>query len=108
MARVKASQKRVIASLMNAARFDRLVEQAAIDGAAYTPVTFLGDLRAGVWSELASRRFTIDAFRRNTQRAYLEVMGDTLNGRTPAGDDLRAFVRGELQTLDESELAARS
>jgi len=100
MARVKASQKRVIASLMNAARFDRLVEQAAIDGAAYTPVAFLGDLRTGVWSELASRRFTIDAFRRNTQRAYLEVMGDTLNGRTPAGDDLRAFVRGELQTLD--------
>jgi len=100
MARVKASQKRVIASLMNAARFDRLVEQAAIDGAAYTPVALLDDLRTGVWSELATRRFTIDAFRRNTQRAYLEVMGDTLNGRAPADDDLRAFVRGELQTLD--------
>ena len=100
MARVKASQKRALTSLLNNARFDRLVEQAAIDGAAYTPVQFLEDLRTGIWSELSTRRFTIDAFRRNTQRAYLEVMGDTLNGRNAADDDLRAFARGGLQALD--------
>jgi hypothetical protein len=86
---------------MNNARLSRLIEQDAIDGAtAYKPTAFFGDLRKGIWTELNNPAVKIDAFRRNTQRAYLEVMSEKLNGRTAAADDSRALIRSELRTLD--------
>jgi len=42
----------------------------------------------------------IDAFRRNLQRAYLDLLNDKLNGRTPVTDDQRPFIRGELKALN--------
>src|SRR5207249_1636835 len=33
-------------------------------------------------------------------RAYIETLGDRVNGRATASDDARAFFRGELKTLD--------
>ena len=45
LARVNLAQERVLNSLLNNARFDRLVEQEAIDGAAaYRPSDFMSDL----------------------------------------------------------------
>ena len=39
--------------MLSNARFDRLVEQEAIDGvAAYKPADFMSDVRRGIWSEL--------------------------------------------------------
>jgi uncharacterized protein DUF4953/uncharacterized protein DUF5117/uncharacterized protein DUF5118 len=98
--RLKISQQRVLTAVLNPARFGRLVEQEAIDGAAaYKPTDFLGDLRKGIWSELAAPQVKIDAYRRNTQRLFIDAMSDRLNGRVPATDDARAFFRGELRTL---------
>jgi hypothetical protein len=42
----------------------------------------------------------IDAFRRNLQRTYLDLMNDKLNGRAPVTDDQRPFIRGELKALN--------
>ena len=96
--RIKTSQLRVLNQLMNNARIARLIEQEAIDGAAaYKPTTFFADVRKGIWRELEAPQVKVDAFRRNTQRAYLEVMGDKLNGRTAPTDDTRGLVRGELR-----------
>jgi hypothetical protein len=101
--RIKAAQLRVLNQVANNARIARLVEQEAIDGAsAYKAATFFGDLRKGIWRELDAPAVTIDAFRRNTQRAYLEVMGEKLNGRTAPRDDTRALVRSELRTVDRA------
>jgi hypothetical protein len=98
--RVRLAQVRVLGSLLNPARFSRLVEQEAIDGAtAYRPSEFMADLRTGIWRELNAPQVKIDAYRRNIQRAYLDNLADKLNGRTPATDDLRAMVRAELRTL---------
>ena len=92
--RIKASQLRVLNQLMNNARIARLVEQEALDGAAaYKPTTFFADVRKGIWRELEAPAVNVDAFRRNTQRAYLEVMGEKLNGRTAPTDDTRGLVR---------------
>jgi hypothetical protein len=44
----------------------------------------------------------VDAYRRNTQRAYLDVMGDKLNGRTAPTDDTRGLVRSELRAVAAS------
>jgi hypothetical protein len=101
--RVRAAQTRVLSSLLSNARVARLVEQEALDGAAaYRPVDFFADVRRGVWRELDNGSIKIDAYRRNLQRAYLELMNDKLNGRTPVTDDSRALVRGELRALNAS------
>jgi hypothetical protein len=48
----------------------------------------------------------VDAYRRNLQRAYIETLGDRVNGRAATADDARAFFRGELKTLDGDLKAA--
>ncbi len=100
--RVKTAQMRVLNSLMSSARFNRLVEQSAIDGAAaYRPFEFLEDVRRGIWSELETPTIRVDAYRRNLQRAYIDLMADRLNGRAPVTDDQRPFIRGELRALGQ-------
>ncbi len=99
---IKASQLRVLNSLMSGARFNRLVEQEAIDGAAaYKPAEFLEDVRTGIWRELETPSVRIDAYRRNLQRAYLELLSEKLNGRAPVTDEQRPFLRGELRSLNQ-------
>jgi hypothetical protein len=105
--RIRTSQQAVLTSLLSDARLARLVEQEALDGAAsYRPTDFLADLRRGIWSELARPSVRVDAYRRNLQRAYLEVLGDKLNGRQPATGDARPLARGELRAVDASARAA--
>src|ERR1041385_614069 len=69
IARVNAAQERILNSLLNNARFDRLVEEEAIDGvAAYKPAEFMADVRRGIWSELeGAGPIRIDVYRRNLQ-----------------------------------------
>jgi hypothetical protein len=98
--RIKTAQRMVLLTLLDARRFGRLVEQEVLDGPkAYAPAAFLADLRAGIFSELAAPQIQVDAWRRNVQRLYLEVLADRLNGRTPAADDQRPFFRGELRSI---------
>ncbi len=105
--RIRTSQTRVLRSLMSGDRLERLVEQQAIDGdAAYPPTDFLADLRRGLWRELAEPDVRIDAYRRNVQRTYLDLIDDQLNGRSPADGDARPFLRGELRALSGSISAA--
>ncbi len=101
--RIKTAQMRVLNQLTNNARIARLVEQEAIDGAtAYKATTFFADIRKGIWRELDAPAVTVDAFRRNMQRGYLEVMSDKLNGRAAPTDDTRGLVRSELRSVDAS------
>ncbi|HSB08464.1 MAG TPA: zinc-dependent metalloprotease [Blastocatellia bacterium] len=99
---IRASQLRVLNSLMNGARFNRLVEQEAMDGAAaYKPAEFLDDVRKGIWHELDAPLIRIDAFRRNLQRAYVDLLAEKLNGRAAVTDEQRPFIRGELRSLNQ-------
>ncbi|HEX5082300.1 MAG TPA: zinc-dependent metalloprotease, partial [Blastocatellia bacterium] len=103
LTRVRAAQLIILSQLMSSARFARLIEQEAIDGGkAYRPVDFLADVRKGVWGEVNGTAAApkIDAYRRNLQRAYLDLMNDKLNGRAAVNDDQRPFIRGELRALN--------
>ena len=100
VARVKTAQTRLMTAMLASIRMNRLVEQAALDAKAYSPAEFLADVRKGVFSEIYTAKASIDTFRRNTQRVYLEQMGEKLNGRAPANDDARSLVRAELKTLN--------
>jgi hypothetical protein len=82
----------------------------------------LGDLRGAIWSELAAGR-SIDVYRRNLLRGYLERMEWLMTEEptaVPAAfrsfvttvdlpqSDIRPFVRGELETLKREIRAALS
>jgi hypothetical protein len=122
--RIGGAQRRVLSALLDNARLQRMVENEALagGGAAYTLGEMLGDVRRGVWSELASGA-AIDPYRRRLQRNYLELLAAKINppaAATPAGvppqlaalfaaptaSDARALLRGELLDLDRELQAA--
>src|SRR5678815_5526130 len=100
LARVNAAQERVLNSLLSNARFDRLVEQEALDGvAAYKPADFMTDVRKGIWSELEGGPVRVDVYRRNLQNSYIDLLSNKLNGRPAVTDDYRALIKAELRDL---------
>ncbi len=128
LSRIRNAQNSVLNQLLNDQRFARLIEQQTLDGtAAYTAAELLSSVRRGVWKELDSPTVKIDAYRRNLQNAYLELVNTKLNGSTAAAgaaaagggggrggrggaparsDDEKPFYRAELRTLNTSIAAA--
>jgi len=125
--RIRNAQQAVLTSLLNDARFGRLVEQETLDGSrAYSPVDFLASVRKGIWKELDNPQVKIDAYRRGLQRSYLTLVNNKLNpvageaagGRGGAGGgggrggrggepgDERPMYRAELRALKVSIAAA--
>jgi len=113
--RVRNAQDRVLNSLLSSARFARVIEQNALDGtSSYQASEFLADVRKGVWGELDQPSVVIDAYRRNLQRAYLDIANNKLNAAPQAAPqglppgfaalfvtsgDEKGFYRAELRTL---------
>ena len=120
--RVRNAQNSVLNNLLSSSRFARLVEQQALDGnSAYQPDEFLADVRNGVWGELNAPKVTIDAYRRNLQRSYLDIANNKLNSSPttlPAGfpaafaaqfissGDERAYYRAELRAISAAASSA--
>jgi len=104
--RVRTAQNSVMNSLLQNARLDRMVEQSALEPTAYTPIEFLASVRRGIWSELATSPRAIDAFRRNTQRIYLDTIDNRLHGTVEPSDEVRALLKGELRAARATIVAA--
>jgi hypothetical protein len=99
--KVRTTQTAILTSLLQNQRIDRMTEQAQLDQSiAYTPLQFLGDVRRGIWSEIATPGTAITLYRRNLQRAYLEVMDQKLNATPASSEEIRMLVKGELRALD--------
>ena len=114
--RVRSVQAGQLDLLLNPQRLARLIEaEARLGDTAYAPLDMLEDLRKGLWRELDANE-AIDPWRRNLQRAYVEDMERLMTeevtappaaarrflGYTPVNvsqSDIRAYVRGELETL---------
>jgi len=107
LSRVNVAQERILNSLLSNPRFDRLVEQEAIDGvAAYKPADFMSDVRRGIWSELEGGPVRIDVYRRNLQNSYIDLLSNKLNVRPAVTDDYRALIKAELRDLSTAIGAA--
>jgi hypothetical protein len=107
LARVNVAQERVLNSLFSNTRFDRLIEQEAIDGAvAYRPSDFMSDVRRGIWSEIEGGPVKIDVYRRNLQNSYIDLLSNKLNVRPSVTDDYRALIKAELRDLSTAINAA--
>ena len=105
--RVFALQQGALNSALSAARMTRLQEHEAILGdQAYTAAQLLADVRGGVFAELAAEAgIKVDPYRRNLQRAYVELVGGRLTAAPAAAaamsmkDDSRGAIRAELKSL---------
>lgn len=102
-ARVLASQRSLLNTLIQDARLNRMAELETLYPASqvYKVTDMLADVRNGVFTELNGRNPTIDLYRRNLQRAYVEIMAARL-ASADISAETRALVRGNL-----SDLAAR-
>jgi len=113
---IGALQERTLKSLLSIGKMGRLVENETLNGSkAYSLINMMDDIRRGIWSELSSGR-SIDTYRRNLQRAYIDRLNYLMTvksqpklskfGRYTKGtkvnisqSDIRAVVRGELNIL---------
>ena len=116
--RITNAQARVMRSLLDDSRMNRLLENQALVSDkrdAYTLASMLDDLRRGVWTELSDSRVSIDTYRRTLQNEFLSQADRKINppaqtagqqpsfpGFTPPPpllEDARNELRGELVTL---------
>jgi hypothetical protein len=96
--RVLATQTSVLEALIDETRIKRMSEIAARETEAYLPAQMMSDLTAGLWSELDQRSPTIDLYRRNLQRAHIDLLAARLDSPDPASD-VPALARGQLDEL---------
>jgi hypothetical protein len=115
--RINNAQSRVLNTLLDDGRMNRLLEQEALAEDArtvYTLANMLDDVRRGLWSEIYGGRLEIDAFRRELQNRYLAAVDRKLNPPeededgpqprfgpppVPLAEDAKSHLRGELVTL---------
>ena len=118
--RINAAQLRVLNNVLDDGRMNRLLEQEALARSktdVYTLSRMLDDVRGGLWSELASSSPNIDAYRRDLQTDYLDILDRKINPppvtttttapqqpqfgppRVPLSSDAQSQLRGELVSL---------
>jgi hypothetical protein len=118
LTRIGNAQNRVLNSVLNDGRMNRLLEGealAAVSGKdAYSLGEMLDGLRTRIYSELNAGTVRIDPFRRRLQNELITQFGRKLNPPAPAAgaggggganapaplsEDARSQIRGELVTL---------
>ena len=115
--RINTAQARVLTTLLDDGRMNRLLEQEAVNRAgAYPLAAMLDDVRRGIWAELYTASPSADAYRRELQSDFLDQIDRKLNpppapttaqvvlfpGQPrpqPLSDDAKSHLRGELTTL---------
>ncbi|HEX8209124.1 MAG TPA: zinc-dependent metalloprotease [Longimicrobium sp.] len=116
--RINAAQTRVLNSLLDDGRMNRLLEQEALGRErqyVYPLSSMLDDVRRGIWQEIYSARPVMDPYRRELQMDLLSLIDRKLNppesattqvvifpgGQrpTPLSDDAKSQLRGVLVTL---------
>lgn len=99
-------QGRFLQSILSTDRMLRLIEAEAFEGSdVYTLSEMLTDLRKGVWSEVYAGS-TINTYRRNLQRTYLEIIKEKLNEDSEdydevAGSDIQPQLKQTLKILKD-------
>ncbi|MDG5491596.1 zinc-dependent metalloprotease [Psychroserpens sp. SPM9] len=113
--RLRRLQSRYLNALLSFDRLGRLIDHHTIDATNYSALTMLQELRKGIWSEVNFTK-NVDVYRRNLQRAYVDrmayLMTEEINPQRTnqyfdvSQSDIRALVRGELNTLKRQVAAA--
>lgn len=99
--RIGKVQTRYLNNVLDNERLLRMVENEALNGdKAYTASDMLNDLQNSLWSELKTGK-TIDVYRRNLQKAYVDRMGELLYPEKDEymNSDIPSLVRATLVEL---------
>ncbi|GIQ57752.1 zinc-dependent metalloprotease [Flavobacterium collinsii] len=116
--RFRSLQVRQLNSLLSIGRIGRLVDNEILGGDTYKALDLLRDTRKGIWKEAAAPG-NVTIYRRNLQRGYIDRMGALMTEEIKPSDrsvvyynvnqsDVRALVRGELNALRTTLLAAKA
>lgn len=113
--RMRNVQSRYLNGLLSFDRIGRLIDAETLNEEYYSAYDMLSQLRKGLWSE-ASRGQSVDIYRRNLQKSYVDRMqflmtddGPTRRRGRPGFEstfvyntntsDIKSLIRGELTTL---------
>lgn len=123
--RIRSMQVRTLNNLLSLGKMARLIEQQTLYGSkAFTLVELTSNLRKGIWSELYSGA-TIDAYRRNLQKAHIDRLGYILTAKNQSKlpeyggyqkstaintsqSDIRSVARAELINLKNQINSSKS
>jgi hypothetical protein len=97
--RVMRGQSRILRSLLNEDRANRMIDQEAMGVSVYPLHAMATNLRTGLFGEFTKETIAVDAYRRALQRLFVEELGKKIKGDKPSAGDMRAIGRGELVAL---------
>ncbi len=122
--RVRSYQTSPVNTLLGPQRFARMIEAEALSSdEVFTVSEMLSMLRSSIWTELGSAS-AIGPFRRNLQRIHVARLEWLMTQEVPrlssffsndklytnvsvSQSDIRAYVRGELETIQRDVMRAR-
>ncbi len=122
---IRSVQVGTLNQIFDFGRLARMIENEALNGAsAYTALELCDDMRNGIFSELKNGA-TIDVYRRNLQRAYIERLEYLMKKEQPnypeefadmigitkvnvSQSDIRAIARAELKRIKSIAQAAKA
>ena len=84
--RINNPQQRVLGTLFQDDRMNRLLEQEGTSpdkSKVYTLNTMLDDVRKGIWEELAAPQTTINVFRRELQNDHISLIKTKMEPPAP-------------------------
>ena len=107
----RSLQARHLNNILDFDVLGRLIDGEVVSAENYSALNMLQDLRKGIWKELNSTK-SVSVFRRNLQRVYIDRMQYLMTEELKPSrfgsyynvnqSDVRALVRGELNTLRNS------
>jgi hypothetical protein len=114
--RIRGIQVRTLNNVLDLTRMMRMIDNETLNGSdAYSVISMMTDLTDEIWSEL-NRGRSIDAYRRNLQRAHVERLATLMESKDVRGrrgtvtikeSDILPIVRGELNRIKRLAQNAR-
>lgn len=90
----------VLRSLFSEGRLIRLQDQEAVKGnSTYTIKHLVDDVTSGLFKELDSASPSVNTYRRQLQRQYIETLDKKVNGSTASKTDAVPIIKDALATL---------
>jgi len=107
--RLRRFQDRALRALFDEGRLKRIDEASSLYGLtnSYTLIDLFEESKASIFSEIKSGN-TIDGFRQNLQRAYIDKIADLMKKESADFDytSAKAIARGTLKSLQKEVIKA--
>jgi hypothetical protein len=98
------TQDLMLNRILSIRTLNKIVDAEAIQGnLVYRITELLGDLRKGIWSELAGRK-AVDIYRRNLQKSYINTLSNLINPPPTQPISIQGFTITISGSSDKSDV----